>query len=63
VIHTFLFMLLICLQVLDYVFDLRIFEPDYLIYTHRKGWMHYSKATKQDRREASGMCAAYPRLD
>ena len=37
--------------------------PDYFIYTHRKGWMHISTATEQDKEEMSGFCPTPPLRD
>lgn len=34
-------------------------EPDYFIYTHRRGWIHVSRATEQDEREMSGFMLPY----
>lgn len=57
-----LFMLWLVIQITDYIFDLELFPPDYVVYTHRKGWMHCSKMTKQDEKEISGMCMPYLEL-
>jgi hypothetical protein len=39
------------------------FFPDYFIYTHRRGWIHCSKATKQDFEEMSGFMPNPPPLN
>lgn len=43
---------------LYYLFDYTA-DEDYFIYTHRKGWIHISEATKQDIKEKSGIGIAY----
>ena len=34
-------------------------EPDYFIYTHRRGWIHVSRVSEQDKREMSGFMPPY----
>lgn len=33
--------------------------PNYFIFTHRRGWIHITKATPQDKKEVSGIMAGY----
>jgi len=39
-----------------------LMQPDYYIYTHRKGWIHSSKATNRDKKEVSGYMTGVPRI-
>jgi len=35
------------------------FAPNYFIFTHRRGWIHITEATPQDKKEVSGIMAGY----
>lgn len=50
---------IIALQVIYWIFDFPDPYEDYCVYTHRRGWIHCSKMTKQDKKEISGFMAAY----